>query len=55
MILHAQPILEAEAKLDELFSPRISEDSIFNMAMLVYEDEAIAKKLVKVYAESIGS
>lgn len=52
MILTALPVLEAESTLNSLFKPVTNEDSIYNMAMLVYEDEAVARKMVRVFADS---
>lgn len=52
MIFAALPILEAEEILDSLFVPSIDEDTIFDLAMTVHEDETKAKQLVKAYADS---
>ena len=52
MIFMSIPHLEAEATLDMLFQPAINEDSIYENAMLVYDDEERAKKLVKIYADT---
>ena len=52
MILAALPVLEAESCLNELFKPAINEDTVYEMAMRVHEDEIYAKRLVKIYADS---
>ncbi len=52
MILLAIPYLSAREELDNLFQPEVTEDRIYKLAMLVHEDDAKAKQLIKVFVES---
>lgn len=49
MLFQAMPVLEAEERLNSLFKPGIDEDEIYRLAMLVYEDEDYAKRLIHIY------
>ena len=44
--------MEAEERLNSLFKPGIDEDEIHRLAMLVYEDESVAKRLIRIYTNS---
>lgn len=55
MIFQAMPYLEAEERLNSLFKPGIDEDEIHRLAMLVYDDEAHAKRLIQIYTSSQNS
>ena len=52
MIFQAMPYMEADERLSSLFKPGIDEDEIYRLAMLAYEDDAYAKKLIKIYASA---
>lgn len=55
MIFQAMPYLEAEERLNSLFKPGIDEDEIYRLAMLVYDDETYAKRLIQIYTSSQNS
>ncbi len=55
MIFQAMPYLEAEERLNSLFKPGIDEDEIYRLAMLVYDNEDHAKRLIRIYTSSQNS
>jgi len=47
----AKQAIKAKRQLDNLFQPKIDTDRIYDMAMLVYDDEEIASNYRRIWTE----
>lgn len=52
LLLQIVPSLVAEDELDKEFSLQLSEDRVYDLAMQAFNDEQVALKLVKAFADS---